>query len=121
MHMLTTILLNHRILRGCVVNNPAPFPCLHPPGTDIDTNIAQAQQNSIIWWFAMVQNWAPWDYKRQNPEYDNFGNFNFGATGCALGIPLNILQRGAGSFKNLPKFGHWWWRYPYGNDLPPEI
>lgn len=42
-----------------------------------------------------------------NPEYDDFGNFNYGATGAAMGIPLDLLLRGAGFAK--------WRRYP-GND-----
>ena len=48
---------------------------------------------------------GPWDYKqldkegiRQNgiSKYDEFGNFNFGATGAAERIPEGALLRAAG-------------------------
>jgi hypothetical protein len=40
---------------------------------------------------------STWDYKRGgHPEYDPFGNFNFGATGRAAGYSANDLARGAG-------------------------
>jgi RHS repeat-associated protein len=98
---------------------PVPVPS-HPPSADVAANMAQAQQNGISWWYVMVKtSQGPWDYKYQDgqprPEYDAFGNFNFGATGCAIGIPLNILERGAGWFKSARGFGHWWWRFPYGD------
>ena len=43
-----------------------------------------------------VRNKAPWDYKQRGPEYRNFGNFNYGATGRALGVPGRVLLREAG-------------------------
>ncbi|MGZ3912013.1 MAG: polymorphic toxin type 44 domain-containing protein, partial [Flavisolibacter sp.] len=73
------------------------------------------------WFYNQVQNKGPWDYKQQGRKYEDFGNFNFGATGSAFGIPQNILQRGAGwanqkadpTRKNL---GDPWGGYPYGDD-----
>jgi RHS repeat-associated protein len=81
-----------------------PSPCnsvpQHPTSADPYQNMFQSQQNGYYWWYVMVStNKGPWDYKwyrgNPHPEYDNFGNFNYGATGCAMGIPLNILLRGA--------------------------
>lgn len=39
-----------------------------------------------------------WDYKRLEPvgAYEEFGNFNYGATGRALGFPREVLLRAAG-------------------------
>ena len=55
-----------------------------------------------------------------------FGNFNFGATGAALGYPDAVLLRGAGALKVLerhlrhqpdpPKIGSPLGDYPYGNE-----
>lgn len=39
---------------------------------------------------------GPWDYKLRDPKYENFGNFNFGATGSACGIDSCTLQNEAG-------------------------
>ena len=49
----------------------------------------------------MVKEGGPWDYKNQpsmkaNPQYDAFGNFNYGATGTALGLDSYTLQNEAG-------------------------
>jgi RHS repeat-associated protein len=113
-----------RCKQPCPVSVPP-----HPPGADLTANMAQARQNGITWWYEMVSTKkGPWDYKYQNgqpsPEYNNFGNFNYGATGCALGVPLNFLERGAGEFKSGflggKGFGSWWWRYPYGNEYEKQ-
>jgi RHS repeat-associated protein len=96
----------------------------HPPDANIDNNMLATHQNDYRWWFLMVSTKrGPWDYKlyhgKAHPEYDDFGNFNYGATGCAAGIPLDILLRGAGyaKSKDLQKdpYGSPLWMYPYGN------
>lgn len=38
----------------------------------------------------------PWDYKVKELGYEYAGNFNCGATGAALWISLDLLQRAAG-------------------------
>lgn len=50
-----------------------------------------------------MQNGGDWDYKQvgkvsntQSP-YESFGNFNYGATGAAMGIPDEVLLRAAGA------------------------
>jgi RHS repeat-associated protein len=105
-----------------------PSPCndlpAHPQDANVIQNMWQAQDNGYRWWYRMVTNGnGPWDYKyyhhENHHEYDDFGNFNYGATGCALGIPLNILLRGAGWAKSRllvsDPYGNPLWRYPYGN------
>jgi len=83
----------------------------HPAGADVDANIGTAQfSNAINWlnpathdvavnlWFTHLE--APgqaWDYKSQGGmQYDDFGNFNYGAAGAAAGFPLSELQTVAG-------------------------
>jgi hypothetical protein len=80
-----------------------------------------------------VKNSGPMDYKQQGQSlddfggwhsspYQDFGNFNFGVTGAAAGIPSQVLLRGAGwaqqqAKTSNPVFGHWYdWNPPYGDD-----
>ena len=55
---------------------------------------------AIFWWPSGAH-----DYKQQNAMYDAFGNFEYGATGTANGIPASTLQ-GMANFihggKNYP-------------------
>ena len=49
------------------------------------------------WTFkGMVKNKGPWDYKQKGRQYENFGNYNYGATGNAFGLSLNTLHNEAG-------------------------
>jgi type VI secretion system secreted protein VgrG len=51
-----------------------------------------------FWFHDMVQHGGPWDYQTMyGGEFGNFGNFNYGATGAALGWDLNTLSRMAGA------------------------
>ncbi|WP_164055861.1 polymorphic toxin type 44 domain-containing protein, partial [Serratia marcescens] len=66
-------------------------------------------------------NKTPWDYKQQNRALANFGNFNYGATGTAAGIPAEILLMGAGFAQSRAgtsrsEWSHWYQRPPYGDD-----
>ena len=78
------------------------------------------------------------DYKNQptlhaHPEYDEFGQFNFGAVGSALSLPEEFIKRAAGiaSFASflrqgkLPpqSFGLPWTGPPYGDQpwAQPQI
>jgi RHS repeat-associated protein len=74
----------------------SPIPTA-PPGVDINANIEEAaRQRDVRWFYNQVRNKGPWDYKQQGPEYQNFGNFNYGATGRALGLSEGLLLREAG-------------------------
>lgn len=94
-----------------------------PAGADIDSNIREARNRSgaIVWFYLQVRNRGPWDYKQKGKAYQDFGNFNFGATGAALGISENILLRGAGwaqqrAGTSKPEYGTWTGDAPYGDD-----
>ena len=89
-----------------------------PPNADItgNMNTANAHRNypeplKYLWFYNQVHNRAPWDYKTADKgKYAPFGNFNYGATGAMLGIPLNVLLRMAGSAQirdgnSSPAFG----------------
>ena len=75
----------------------------------------------------MVRLNAPWDYKQQGKQfgaanpYEAGGNFNFGATGAAMGLSTQVLLRGAGfaqtqSGNGNPAFGSPFGAAPYGDD-----
>lgn len=80
-----------------------------PPGVDLEKNMreAEAHQDDPYlakrqWFVQQVDSEQPWDYKHTFPanqyeRIEDFGNFNFGATGAALGISEEELQRAAGA------------------------
>lgn len=49
---------------------------------------------TYYWFYQKVRNKGLWDYKQFDPYWAAFGNFNFGATGYATGIPVEILVMG---------------------------
>ena len=77
----------------------------------IDSNIANASDKWSPWWFRdQVKNGEPWDYKQQGSDYEDFGNFNYGATGAAFGFPDSVLLNEAGRAQqaagtSLPSWG----------------
>jgi hypothetical protein len=84
---------------------------LTPSGVSIDANIRLAEQLSVApidplfgygEWLGRVWPRSVWDYKRRGLVYEDFGNFNYGATGAAMGLPDSVLLRGAGA-------AQWWW------------
>ncbi|WP_338558169.1 polymorphic toxin type 44 domain-containing protein [Erwinia sp. E_sp_B04_7] len=80
-----------------------------------------ASPTVYYWFYQQVRNKGPWDYKQMGPQYQNFDNFNFGATGVVAGIPEAVLLRGAGWAQNRagtsdPRWGQWYWDMPYGDD-----
>jgi len=105
---------------------------VHPNGVDVNENIKIAESHRLapIWtsflpgiygnysriynlvqmlWFAnKVRSGSDWDYKQfedcSGNNYEDFGNFNFGATGAAMGIPDEVLFRGAGAAQILTDF-----------------
>ncbi|PTQ66540.1 RHS repeat-associated protein [Nitrosomonas oligotropha] len=95
-----------------------------PSHADINKNMLQARNSwNPKWFYSQVRNKGPWDYKQQgqNRKYEDFGNFNFGATGTAFGIPEIVLHRGAGMASQIAdpqrkNLGNFWGKYPYGDD-----
>jgi RHS repeat-associated protein len=104
-----------------------PKPPPGPPGACIANNIDIAKDYSV-WnpgsWFALyenVKNYGPWDYKRQGSQYEDFGNFNFGAVTAAMGISSYLAQNGAGIYQQWKGasdagIGTPLLSWPYGDD-----
>ena len=79
-----------------------------PPGVNVSDNIDIASDHSALnpgslyAFFQLVRNGGGWDYKQVGKvpgvpsPYEAFGNFNYGATGNAMGIPGQVLLRAAG-------------------------
>ena len=102
---------------GDVVNRVDPSglapPHDIPPGVDVAQDIIEAQNMSYSQWYKAVRNGGKWDYKQRGSQYEAFGNYNFGVTARAIGIPGNIPNRGAGwaqrqAGTGLPEWGKWW-------------
>ncbi len=84
------------------VSGPPGVPKM-PPGVDLDANVAEAKKHAYngLWFKDKVRNNKEgrpdsWDYKQLGAEYQDFGNFNYGVTGSAVGIPGDILLKQAG-------------------------
>ncbi len=119
--------------RGLIVQIPPS-----PHDVDIDQNIMKARESFNPFWFIeMVKPHGPWDYKRRDPIYEDFGNFNFGATAVAFGFMekwaleaagiVQIYQHKAsldlkeGNFiKALQEFEEVLQGPPYGDDLKDQ-
>lgn len=90
-----------------------PIPGSTPAGVDVNRNIAAAeahrvdslvailvpgvQEANMAWWLYKVRPGGEWDYKNTYgfAQGDRVGNFNYGATGLALGLdPVTVLRGG---------------------------
>jgi hypothetical protein len=82
-----------------------------PSGANVDTNIGQAKKMSLFEFRGQVKNRGSWDYKQQGSQYEEFGNYNYGATGRAAGFPSSILLQEAGIAQTAAgttdPFGRW--------------
>ena len=95
-----------------------------PKGVDTKANMALASANSpnIIWFYNQVKTGGPWDYKfGGNRQFQDFGNFHFGAVGTAFGWPQYQLLKEAGlnqltGLNPNPKWGTPQTGPPYGDD-----
>jgi hypothetical protein len=115
---------------------PCPAVPAHPANANVNSNISLTNfvyyanwlnpptqpAFTDAWLASMVRPNGPWDDKTQGQQYDAFGNFNFGATGAAAGIPLQVLQAGAGAVSalvgtNSSQYGSWYQPPLYGH--PP--
>ncbi len=68
-----------------------------PPGVHIDENIKKARESFNPFWFIeMVRKDGPWDYKKIDTKYEDFGNFNYGATALAFGFQEKWALQAAG-------------------------
>lgn len=78
------------------------------------------------YFYDQVRNNAPWDYTQLGGAFQPAGNFNFGATGAALGIPDQVLYRSAGAAQMVagtsgPQFGNPLLASPYGDDPLDQV
>ena len=80
---------------GLEAEDASVSPPQSPPGVDVNYNILVARNMTFREWYNAVRNGSNWDYKQKGSQYEDFGNFNYGATGRAVGIPAQILKRGA--------------------------
>lgn len=112
---------------------PCPPVPQHPPDADIDANMEEAKKHvaskwnpvkpafdlkSVLWFRDQVKNKGPWDYKQKGASYQDFGNFNYGATGLALGLDERTLLREAGRGQQAAGTSRPEWGSP-GNRLNP--
>jgi RHS repeat-associated protein len=123
---------------------PCPPVPDHPANADIRANIAEAGTHgpasvfnpvkevvdlkNMNWFYNQVRNKGPWDYKQQGRQYQDFGNFNFGATGLATGLfgeTMLLQEAGRAQVKagtSKPEWGyppslrHPRGQPPYGDD-----
>jgi hypothetical protein len=87
----------------------------HPSGANVNQNMAKAKIQGIfnplapLWFYNQVNYGGPMDYKTQGAQYEDFGNFNYGATGTAAYAPAFTLLRAAGwaqrGHPSSPQFG----------------
>jgi RHS repeat-associated protein len=86
-----------------------------PAGANVNQNMAKAKIQGIfnplapLWFYNQVNYGGPMDYKTQGAQYEDFGNFNYGATGTAAYAPAFTLLRAAGwaqrGHPSSPQFG----------------
>lgn len=104
-----------------------------PEGVNLTLNLHWARQKKVLykygrgallwrWFYEQVRNGGPWDFKQQGVEYQDFGNFHYGAVGTAAGFSSFVLQRAAGfaQFRagTTEEDITWvdWFSFPYGDD-----
>lgn len=86
-----------------ISSSPYDISSFSPPGVNIINNMMLARFHrgpsalTYEWFYQQVRLHGPWDYKtRIVRQYENFGNFHYGAVGTAAGISASILLRAAG-------------------------
>jgi RHS repeat-associated protein len=108
---------------------PPPLSCTDNAVVDMNIAVAAAHKGDGRWFYNMVRNKGPWDYKQyaSSPEEKiqlaHFGNFNYGATGRAVGYSAGILFRAAGAAGQRAQGEDWFVALarafgsaPYGDD-----
>jgi RHS repeat-associated protein len=98
-----------------------------PPGVSIDNNMEIARLLYIPTWALIEYKGFPWDYNNtQGSQYEEFGNFNYGATGTVKGFTQEQLLIAAGAVQHAtntsrPEWGNPFTGRPYGDDPLDQI
>jgi hypothetical protein len=72
-------------------------------------NVNETKRYSMVSWVNNVRPGGEWDYKQggKRPAMEHVGNFNYGATGRALGIPPSVLKGAGGSVQIVTGTSSW--------------
>lgn len=97
------------------------YPDSTPDDYNVDSNIEKASNMNIFEFYDSVKNGSEWDYKQEDSSYEDLGNFNYGATGSAVGLDDDTLERAAGLAQKIAgtsteEFGSPLGDEPYGDD-----
>ena len=108
-----------------------------PQGVSLDQNLQESKRQKeyfssggggflFSWFYKKVRNHGEWDYKQRHSQYQNFGNFHYGAVGTAAGISEAVLLRAAGAAQSSAgtseeDFNNWWSNSPYGDDFIDQV
>jgi RHS repeat-associated protein len=120
---------NARRVRPDLKPRPVPLPSIYlpevisipgDPGNSSDHVIPELMASWTLW-LRLVPPKCEWDYKKDDPAYENFGNLNYGYTAAAIEMPLELALRGAGGAQKLvgtskPAWGGPFDGPPYGDD-----
>jgi hypothetical protein len=99
-----------------------------PPGVSLMNNMMIARFHkgpstlTYAWFYNQVRKYGPWDYKfHRGSQFENFGNFHYGAVGHAAGIKEAVLLRAAGwaqsrAGTSKENFDVWYGHSPFGDD-----
>jgi len=99
---------------------------VHANAAEVGNHEAAWPVDTAIWFKSQVRNKGAWDYKQYNRGFQDFGNYNYGYTGRAVGFDEGVLLRQAGKAQQAagtsqkdwgdPGNGIWGGKAPYGDD-----
>ena len=80
-------------------------------------NAAQAASSrrnplNLFWFRSQVQKGNPWDYKQYNRGFEDFGNYNYGRAGAAMGLASDFLLGQAGRAQQTDRTSRPEWGSP---------
>jgi RHS repeat-associated protein len=82
----------------------------------VDELYVESQFTNPVAWVNKVREHGEWDFKdKYGRKYENYGNFAYGVTGTAQGIPREILLRAAGLVQILTLTSKPNWDWPWGD------
>ncbi len=97
-----------------------------PAAVDICKNLQEAAGMFTLSWVNKVREHGDWDYKKQDPKFEDFGNYHYAITARAIGFSPDTIRRAAGAVQVLqgylnpgrydPRHGRPYLFAPYGDD-----